>query len=122
MRFEKKIDIFSSKTVIYMIIIMFSFDYDETISSRFNMDLSKDQWLEFITFSIKKISKGTIGKILLDKLEEKMKGTIVDGEIKSLFCGTVRSYIKCFCKINNHIRAGQVGNGIVFKMLNGSCI
>lgn len=52
-----------------MIIIMFSFDYDETISSRFNMDLSKDQWLEFITLSIKKIGKGTIGKILLDKLE-----------------------------------------------------
>jgi ubiquitin carboxyl-terminal hydrolase 7 len=34
-------------------------------------------------------------RILLDKLEEKMKGTPVDGTIKDLFCGTLRSYIKC---------------------------
>jgi ubiquitin C-terminal hydrolase len=34
-------------------------------------------------------------RILLDKLEEKMKGTVVDGAIRNLFCGTVRSYIKC---------------------------
>lgn len=34
-------------------------------------------------------------RILLDKLEEKMKGTVVDGAIQNLFCGTVRSYIKC---------------------------
>lgn len=34
-------------------------------------------------------------RILLDKLEDKMKGTVVDGVIKNLFCGTVRSFIKC---------------------------
>jgi ubiquitin carboxyl-terminal hydrolase 7 len=34
-------------------------------------------------------------RILLDKLEEKMKGTPADGTIQSLFCGIIRSYIKC---------------------------
>lgn len=34
-------------------------------------------------------------RILIDKLEEKMKGTSVDGYAKELFAGTVRSYIKC---------------------------
>lgn len=34
-------------------------------------------------------------RILLDRLEDKMKGTTVDGMIKDLFCGKVRSYIRC---------------------------
>ena len=34
-------------------------------------------------------------RILLDKLEEKMKGTVVDGLIKKLFGGNIRSFIKC---------------------------
>lgn len=34
-------------------------------------------------------------RVLLEKLEEKMKGTMVDGVITNLFCGKLRSYIKC---------------------------
>ena len=34
-------------------------------------------------------------RVLLDKLEEYMKGTVVDGAVKELFCGKVRSYIRC---------------------------
>lgn len=34
-------------------------------------------------------------RVLLDKLEEKMKGTVVEGAIKSLFAGKFCSYIKC---------------------------
>ena len=34
-------------------------------------------------------------RVLLDKLEEYMKGTVVDGVVKDLFCGKVRSYIRC---------------------------
>lgn len=34
-------------------------------------------------------------RVLLDKLEEKMNGTVVDGAIKRLFCGKVRSFIRC---------------------------
>lgn len=34
-------------------------------------------------------------RVLLDKLEEKMKGTVVDGCIRNLFSGTVRSFIRC---------------------------
>lgn len=34
-------------------------------------------------------------RVLLDKLEEKMAGTEVDGEIKRLFCGQLRSFIRC---------------------------
>jgi ubiquitin C-terminal hydrolase len=34
-------------------------------------------------------------RVLLDKLEEKMKDTVVSGVVKSLFSGSVKSYIKC---------------------------
>ncbi len=34
-------------------------------------------------------------RVLLDKIEEKAKGTVCDGRIKDLFCGTVRSFISC---------------------------
>ena len=34
-------------------------------------------------------------RVLLDKLEEKMKGTSVDGEVNRLFAGKVRSFIQC---------------------------
>lgn len=34
-------------------------------------------------------------RVLLDKLEEKMKGTSLDGTIKYLFAGTVRSFVRC---------------------------
>lgn len=34
-------------------------------------------------------------RVLLDKLEEKMTGTVVDGTIKRLFAGKVRSFIRC---------------------------
>ena len=34
-------------------------------------------------------------RVLLDKLEEKMVGTSVDGMIKKLFAGKVRSFIRC---------------------------
>ena len=34
-------------------------------------------------------------RVLLDKLEDKMKGTDVEGEVARLFSGTVRSYIRC---------------------------
>jgi hypothetical protein len=34
-------------------------------------------------------------RVLVDKLEEKMKDTVMDGFIKKLFAGTVRSYIRC---------------------------
>ena len=34
-------------------------------------------------------------RVLLDKQEEKMNGTIVDGTIKRLFAGKVRSFIRC---------------------------
>ena len=33
--------------------------------------------------------------MLCDKLETKMKGTAADGEIKRLFSGTMKSYVKC---------------------------
>jgi ubiquitin carboxyl-terminal hydrolase 7 len=31
----------------------------------------------------------------MDKLEEKMKGTPVEGTVKALFEGSTRNYIKC---------------------------
>lgn len=34
-------------------------------------------------------------RVLCDKLETKMKGTAADGEIKNLFAGSMKSYIKC---------------------------
>ena len=34
-------------------------------------------------------------RILLDKLEEKMKGSSVEHAIKTLFCGKVKSYVRC---------------------------
>jgi hypothetical protein len=34
-------------------------------------------------------------RVLVDKLEDKMRGTVMDGFIKRLFAGTVRSYIRC---------------------------
>jgi hypothetical protein len=34
-------------------------------------------------------------RVLLDKLEEKMKGTPLDGRVQQLFAGKVRSYIQC---------------------------
>mmetsp|Transcript_6273 Transcript_6273/g.9471 ORF Transcript_6273/g.9471 Transcript_6273/m.9471 type:complete len:1457 (+) Transcript_6273:112-4482(+) len=34
-------------------------------------------------------------RVLLDKLEECMKGTPVDGAVKNLFAGKIRSYIRC---------------------------
>ena len=34
-------------------------------------------------------------RVLLDKLEEKMKGTPADGTVSRLFAGQVRSFIKC---------------------------
>ena len=34
-------------------------------------------------------------RVLLDKLEEHTRGTSVDGLIKRLFAGKVRSYIRC---------------------------
>lgn len=34
-------------------------------------------------------------RVLLDKLEEKMKGTPLDGSVQKLFAGKVRSYIQC---------------------------
>jgi hypothetical protein len=34
-------------------------------------------------------------RVLLDKLEENMKGTVVDGVVKYLFCGKERSFIRC---------------------------
>ena len=34
-------------------------------------------------------------RVLLDKLEEKMKGTSVDGVVRDLFAGTSSSFIKC---------------------------
>lgn len=33
--------------------------------------------------------------MLCDKLETKMKGTAADGAINRLFCGKMKSYIKC---------------------------
>jgi ubiquitin carboxyl-terminal hydrolase 7 len=34
-------------------------------------------------------------RVLLEKLEDKMKGTQADGYIKALFAGSIRSFIKC---------------------------
>ncbi|GAA5992402.1 hypothetical protein JCM11641_002734 [Rhodosporidiobolus odoratus] len=34
-------------------------------------------------------------RVLQDKLEMKMKGTVADGAIKKLFSGTMKSYVKC---------------------------
>lgn len=34
-------------------------------------------------------------RVLQDKLEEKMKGTIAEGAIRRLFVGKMKSYIKC---------------------------
>jgi len=34
-------------------------------------------------------------RVLIDKLEEKMKGTVVEDTTKRLFAGSVRSYIRC---------------------------
>jgi hypothetical protein len=34
-------------------------------------------------------------RILLDKLEERMKGTPADGTIQKLFVGKIKSYIRC---------------------------
>jgi ubiquitin carboxyl-terminal hydrolase 7 len=34
-------------------------------------------------------------RILLDKLEERMKGTPADGTIEKLFVGKIKSYIRC---------------------------
>eukprot|EP00605_Chrysophyceae_sp_TOSAG23-4_P002789 GSChrysophyteH1.ASY1.ANO1.3073.1 assembled CDS len=34
-------------------------------------------------------------RVLLDKIEEKAKGTNVDGRIQEMFCGKVRSFIEC---------------------------
>ncbi|GAA5896538.1 hypothetical protein JCM6882_005722 [Rhodosporidiobolus microsporus] len=34
-------------------------------------------------------------RVLCDKLETKMKGTVADGAIKKLFSGTMKSYVKC---------------------------
>lgn len=34
-------------------------------------------------------------RVLQDKLEMKMKGTQADGAIKDLFCGKMKSYIRC---------------------------
>ncbi|GAA5919656.1 hypothetical protein JCM1841_005211 [Sporobolomyces salmonicolor] len=34
-------------------------------------------------------------RVLCDKLETKMKGTVADGAIKNLFSGTMKSYVKC---------------------------
>jgi len=34
-------------------------------------------------------------RVLIDKLEEKMKGTTVEGRTKELFAGSSKSYIKC---------------------------
>ncbi|KAK4048743.1 ubiquitin-specific protease ubp15 [Microbotryomycetes sp. JL221] len=34
-------------------------------------------------------------RVLQDKLEEKMKGTSVDGEVKRLFSGTTKMFVKC---------------------------
>jgi ubiquitin carboxyl-terminal hydrolase 7 len=36
-----------------------------------------------------------LNRVLCDKLEEKMKGTVADGTIKALFEGTLRSFIQC---------------------------
>ncbi|CAM9765481.1 unnamed protein product, partial [Choristocarpus tenellus] len=36
-----------------------------------------------------------LNRVLCDHLEEKMKGTAVEGTIQSLFEGVIRSYIKC---------------------------
>lgn len=34
-------------------------------------------------------------RVLLEKLEDKMKGTAQDGYIKTLFAGSIRSFIRC---------------------------
>ncbi|GAA6000863.1 ubiquitin-specific protease UBP15 [Rhodotorula paludigena] len=34
-------------------------------------------------------------RVLCDKLETKMKGTVADGAINKLFCGKMKSYVKC---------------------------
>lgn len=34
-------------------------------------------------------------RILLDKLEERMKGTPADGTVQRLFVGKIKSYIRC---------------------------
>lgn len=34
-------------------------------------------------------------RILIDKLEDKMKNTLVDGYAKELFCGKIKSFIRC---------------------------
>ena len=34
-------------------------------------------------------------RVLMDKLERKMKGTDADGMIKDIFAGQVKSFIKC---------------------------
>ena len=34
-------------------------------------------------------------RVLLDKLEDKMKGTVVEGFIATHFAGSIRSFIKC---------------------------
>ena len=34
-------------------------------------------------------------RVLQEKLEDKMKGTAADGEVQRLFCGKMKSYIKC---------------------------
>jgi ubiquitin carboxyl-terminal hydrolase 7 len=36
-----------------------------------------------------------LSRLLLDTLEEKMRWTAADGTIRDLFCGTMRSYIRC---------------------------
>ena len=34
-------------------------------------------------------------RVLIDKLEDKMKGTPLDGTLKDLFCGRICSFIRC---------------------------
>jgi hypothetical protein len=36
-----------------------------------------------------------LNRVLCDKLDEKMKGTVVDGTIKRLFEGYLRSVVRC---------------------------
>ncbi len=46
-------------------------------------------------------------RVLLDKLEEYMKGTRVEGVVKDLFCGKVRSYIRCVNVVYGSKREGD---------------
>jgi ubiquitin carboxyl-terminal hydrolase 7 len=53
-------------------------------------------WLLFLSYHVCiNCSSQEMLRVLLDKLEERMKDTPVTGVVKRLFAGKVRSYIRC---------------------------